>query len=129
MSTFVVAGPSITIPEQAIEFYGPPQIIGKPAFYHGISQVAYFFTVAALTMGVANIVWIPFAVKYGRRPVYIITFILYAATSVWCALAKSFGSMLAARTILGCAAGAAEVLGPLTIADIFFAHERGAMMV
>ncbi|KAI1339174.1 major facilitator superfamily domain-containing protein [Xylariaceae sp. FL0016] len=119
------AGPAVVIPNMAISFFGPP----GPFFLHAIGQASYFFTVAALMMGVSNVVWVPLMVKYGRRWVYIASFILYAATCVWCACAKTYGSMLAARAILGCAAGAGEVLGPLTIADIFFVHERGTMMV
>jgi hypothetical protein len=49
--------------------------------------------------------------------------------SAWAASAKTCSSMVAARTLIGFAAGSAEVLGPLTIGDIFFVHQRGAMMV
>lgn len=68
-------------------------------------------------------------VKFGRRPIYIAAFLLYCGTSAWCAVAKSYGSMLAARTLMGFACGAGEVLGPVTISDIFFVHERGTTMV
>ncbi|KAF7525008.1 hypothetical protein PCG10_005359 [Penicillium crustosum] len=70
----------------------------------------------------------PLIVKYGRRPVYIFSFILYFATSLWSGFARAYGVELAGRIIMGLAAGAGECLGPLTIADIFFLHERGAVM-
>ena len=60
--------------------------------------------------------------------VKVISFLLYAAMSAWAASAKTYGSMVAARTLMGFTAGSAEVLGPLTIADIFFVHQRGTMM-
>lgn len=116
----------MVLPQQAVEFYHPRSPLEIP---HAISQASYFITVCFLMLGVSNVVWVPLMVKYGRRPIYIASFVLYMATAAWCAVAKSPSSMLAARALLGCAAGAGEVLGPLTIADIFFVHQRGAMMV
>ncbi|KAI0475997.1 major facilitator superfamily domain-containing protein [Xylariaceae sp. FL0804] len=130
LCTFCSAGPAVVIPDMAITFFGPPDPHGPPtAFLHAVGQAAYFFTVAALLMGVSNVVWVPAMIKYGRRGVYVASFALYAGTCVWCARAQSFAGELAARSLLGVAAGAGEVLGPLTIADLFFAHERGTMMV
>lgn len=125
LSTFSAAGPAVLLTEMAITFFGPP----GPNFLTAISKAAYFVTVCALMMGLSNVVWVPLMVKFGRRPVYIVAYLLYCGTSIWCAKAETYGSMLAARAILGCAAGAGEILGPLTISDLFFVHERGAMMV
>lgn len=109
----------------AVSFFGPP----GPSFPAAIAKASYFVTVCALMMGLGNLIWMPLMLKLGRRWVYIVAYILYAATAAWCACAQSYGSMIAARVFMGCAAGAAEILGPLTIADIFFVHERGRMMV
>lgn len=125
LSTFCAAGPAVVLSNMAITFFGPP----GPHFAAAIQKSSYFITVCALMMGVSNVVWVPLMVKVGRRPVYIFAYAFYCGTAAWCACAKSYSSMLAARALLGCAAGAAEVLGPLTIADIFFVHERGTMMV
>ncbi|KAJ5494933.1 MFS transporter [Penicillium diatomitis] len=125
MSTFCASGPAVILPNMAITFFGPP----GPHFAAAISKASYFITVCALMMGVSNLVWVPLMIKFGRRWVYILAYALYCGTAAWCATAESYSSLLAARAILGCAAGAGEVLGPLTIADIFFVHERGAMMV
>lgn len=75
-----------------------------------------------------NLFWVPITLKYGRRPVYVFAFVMYTATTVWLALAKTYASELAARIIFGFASGVGEVLAPLTIADIYFVHERGAIM-
>ncbi|KAH9888733.1 major facilitator superfamily domain-containing protein [Xylariomycetidae sp. FL2044] len=131
LCTFSSAGPAVLIPDMAITFFGaPPPGPGYLAdFLRAVGQTSYFFTVAALTMGVSNALWVPLMINYGRRPVYVASFLLLSATCAWSARAASFAGMLAARTLLGCAAGAGEVLGPLTIADLFFVHERGRMMV
>ncbi|CAK7226978.1 hypothetical protein SBRCBS47491_006413 [Sporothrix bragantina] len=125
LCTFGTAGPAIAIPEMAITFFGPP----GPTFLHSIAKTAYFFTVPALMMGISNLLWVPLMIKYGRRFVYVVSFALYTAMVAWSAAAHSYGPMLAARTLSGFMAGAGEVLGPLTIADLFFVHERGTMMI
>lgn len=76
----------------------------------------------------SNLVWVPLAVKYGRRPVYVLTSVVFAATCVWAAQARSFENLLAARIVLAWFAGTAECIVPLTIADIFFLHERAQYM-
>ena len=78
--------------------------------------------------GIGAFLWMPLIAKYGRRPVYVSSFVLYTACSVWAGASRSYSSELASRILMGVAAGAAEVLAPLTIADIFFVHERGTVM-
>lgn len=70
----------------------------------------------------------PVIIKYGRRPVYIVSLLVFGAYSLWAGLAKSYPSELAARLTLGFAGGSADSLAPLTITDIFFLHERGFIM-
>lgn len=78
--------------------------------------------------GMSNLLWMPIIVKYGRRPAYLISFTLYTATAIWSGVSKSYGSELAARIVMGLAAGSGECVAPLTIADTFFLHERGTIM-
>lgn len=65
------------------------------------------------------------AVKVGKRPIYLITSVGLLVTSFWAAEAKSFGSLVAARTIGGFCMAPMEALVPASIADIWFVHERG----
>ena len=123
MNSFMAAGPAIALIEQTITFTGPP---GR-YFSQNIVKVAYFITTSPLMQGVFELFWMPFIVKYGRRPVYVFSFALFTATSIWCSVANSYGNELAARIILGVASGAGECLAPLIIADIFFLHQRGTV--
>ncbi|KAL2417987.1 hypothetical protein ABEF95_002438 [Exophiala dermatitidis] len=119
------AGPSVGAVAMATSFFAPPS---DPNFVNYISKVAYFFTGAALTIGIGQFIWTPVAIKYGRRPVYIICFTLLTVCNIWAACAKSYGSMLAARLLTGIAAGAPELVAPLTLTDVFFLHQRGRVM-
>lgn len=100
----------------------------SPDFNSKISKVAYFFTSTALCQGVGMLFWMPLIVKYGRRPIYVASFTLYVVTGFWCGFVSNYGAELAGRIVMGFASGAGECLGPLTITDIFFLHERGAVM-
>lgn len=76
----------------------------------------------------SNLIWMPLIVKFGRRPIYVSSFVMYTACAAWAGGATSYASELTARIFTGIGAGAAECLAPLTISDMFFLHERGAIM-
>lgn len=70
---------------------------------------------------------IPFALKYGSRPVYVISSIAQFAISIWAARTMTAGDWWGVNA-LQCWLGAlAEVLIQMTIADVFFVHQRGLM--
>lgn len=125
LSNFLAAGPTVAMVDITMDFFDAPM----EDLMANISKTAYFFTTAALLQGLGNLLWMPLIVKYGRRPVYVISFVLYTATAAWAGASTSYGSELAARIVMGFASGAAECLAPLTIADCFFLHERGTIMV
>ncbi|THW54888.1 MFS general substrate transporter [Aureobasidium pullulans] len=109
LSNFMAAGPSIAIVELTIDIfhaYPPsPLIPGSSApasiarFSSCISKAAYLFSATALLQGISNLFWVPVALKYGRRKT---------------------GDGLVCRNSRMC--------GALTVADLFFLHERGTYM-
>lgn len=126
MCNFLAAGATVAIVDITIDFTGVPPT--QPGFVAAISKVAYFFTTTALLQGTGNLIWMPLILKYGRRPMYIISFLGYLATIFWAGFAKSYSSELASRVIMGFFAGSGECIAPLTISDLFFLHERGFYM-
>ncbi len=124
MGTFFSAGPSVAILDMTETFFGKP----GPHLLHQISRTAYFITTASLMQGMGNLIWMPLILKYGRRPVCVLAFTMYTATLVWLAVAKTYASELVARILFGFASGVGECLAPLVIADIYFVHQRGAIM-
>ena len=75
-------------------------------------------------LGVGSVIFSPTAIIYGKRPVYLISAVLYIASAIWCALSPSFVSLLVARVFQGIAVSPVECLPSATIAEIFFLHER-----
>lgn len=65
----------------------------------------------------------------GRRPVLLIAMAIMTLCTVWCGLAKSYDSLLAARIFQGIGGGAADTVAPALIGDVFFMDRRGRAMV
>lgn len=124
MCNFLSAGPTLAIVETAMDFFPDWKTEGIAG---PIAKTAYFFNCTALFQGLGNLLWMPLINKYGRRPVYVVAFSMYTLTAVWCAAATEYANFLVARIVMGFAAGAGECLAPITIADLFFLHERGAI--
>lgn len=124
---FLAAGPTIAIVETAMEFF-PSSKLNPNGLGPAINKTAYFFTTTALMQGTGNLIWMPLVNKYGRRPIYIISYTIYLACAIWASVTTGYGSFLASRILMGFGSGAAETMAPLSIADIFFLHERGLVM-
>jgi MFS family permease len=126
MAQFLAAGPSADMQGIVYDLFGVlPTDLGWSI---ALAKTAYLFSATAFVQGMSNLIYMPLIVKYGRRPIYILSFLLYGGFSLWAGLAKDYPSALAARLLLGFAGGSAECVAPLTIADTFFLHERGLIM-
>jgi MFS family permease len=126
LAQFLAAGPSVDMTRMIQDLFGIAPT--DPKFSFALSKMSYVFSGTAFAQGMSNLVYMPLIIKYGRRPVYIFSFIVYGGCSLWAGLAKDYPSELAAWLVLGFAGGSAECLALLTIADIFFLHERGLIM-
>ncbi|RMZ75809.1 hypothetical protein DV738_g5268, partial [Chaetothyriales sp. CBS 135597] len=80
---------------------------------------------AALSLG--GVILLPFALKYGRRSVYLISLAAECGIAIWSARMQNVGDLMAVN-ILECLVGALnEVMIQMTVADVFFVHQRGLM--
>ncbi|KAJ6190629.1 hypothetical protein N7519_000650 [Penicillium mononematosum] len=73
------------------------------------------------------IFFIPFAKKYGRRPVYIVSTALMLTTSFWTSRINSLTELYVTNLLQGLAGATNESIAEITIADLFFVHHRGSM--
>lgn len=74
---------------------------------------------------VGCIFFIPLAVKYGRRSVYILSTAIMVATAVWQARMTSIFDLYLSQLIFGLASATNETIVQMTVADIFLIHQRG----
>jgi len=97
---------------------------------YGLSNAALGATVSAALVGTvlgAMFGGIP-GDRYGRRNSLRITAVLYVFSALGCAFAFGWYSFLFARFMGGLAIGASSVLGPMYIAEIAPAKQRGRLV-
>ncbi|KAH7323642.1 serine/threonine kinase 16 [Rhexocercosporidium sp. MPI-PUGE-AT-0058] len=92
--------------------------------YSNLSN-AYACNTAALAVG--GVILIPLTLKYGRRPVYLLTSLALTLSSVWMAKAGVVGDFIGSNLVSGLAGAVGDAIVQLTIADLFFTHQRGTM--
>lgn len=90
-----------------------------------LAKASYLITFNILFLGLGSLLWVPLSLKIGKRPVVLLCSAMFFGSSIWSAVAKSWGSLFGARIIQGVSASAAESLAPAVVADLYFIHERG----
>ncbi|CDK29509.1 unnamed protein product [Kuraishia capsulata CBS 1993] len=81
-----------------------------------------------LFFGWGCLVWQPMAQQYGKRPVYIFSVFVTLFMMVWAPYTTSSGEWIASKLLQGFFGAPIESLGEISIADIWFEHERGRWM-
>jgi MFS family permease len=62
-----------------------------------------------------NFFWVPTAIYFGKRPVFLTACFITAVAAVWAAVSTSYESLLAACVVGGFGGGASEALGAAII--------------
>lgn len=78
-----------------------------------------------LLLGFFNVLWIPTAMKIGRKPVFIATTVIASCAMVWIGKCNGNAQWFLAMTVNGLGVAGYEAMIQLTIFDTFFVHERG----
>jgi MFS family permease len=115
------------------QIFGPLSAAPQVPYYMAefdasLPQVIQFIGVAILVLGFSNLIWVPFARAFGRRPMLLLTNLITIASSIWRAEAKSYNSFLGACILSGIGTGPSETLGAMLVTDVMFLHERGMYM-
>ncbi|TQV92491.1 hypothetical protein V2A60_007175 [Cordyceps javanica] len=64
----------------------------------------------------------------GRKPLFLGTLAVFCAATLWCALATSMESLVAARAVCGVGAGGTMLMGSITMSDIIPIESRGTYL-
>ncbi|KAF2212954.1 hypothetical protein CERZMDRAFT_96628 [Cercospora zeae-maydis SCOH1-5] len=103
-------------------------VIYVPLMQHfkvGATSLNIGAAVMLLMLGVGNCFLIPLSNKIGRRSMYISSLSIILAACLWLAFLDDMNSWQGAHVLIGFGAAPFEALPAISIADIFFAHERG----
>ncbi|ORY60290.1 major facilitator superfamily transporter [Pseudomassariella vexata] len=95
----------------------------------GISyeDMNYSFASCCAGIAVGCIFFVPLAVNYGRRPVYIVSTAIQLATGIWQAKVNTGPELITVNVVSGAAGAISESIVQITVADLFFVHERATM--
>ncbi|KAF4506693.1 hypothetical protein G6O67_006749 [Ophiocordyceps sinensis] len=75
---------------------------------------------------IACVIFIPFAKKYGRRPVYIASTFTFTWASWWSAYMKTVPELFLSNIFKGIAAAVNETAVQMSVRDMFFVNQRGS---
>ncbi|WWC95614.1 hypothetical protein V866_002479 [Kwoniella sp. B9012] len=98
--------------------------------FPGYSNQIYIMVTSAFLIGfvVGPLLWAPGSEVYGRRWMFIVTYIPFTIFNAACCGAKNMAALIVLRTMAGIFGSSATVNSGGTIADMFPAHQRGLAM-
>ncbi|KAK5165776.1 uncharacterized protein LTR77_008699 [Saxophila tyrrhenica] len=82
------------------------------------------FGVNCAGLALGCVLFIPFALKFGRRSIYLVSIAVSMATAIWQGRLQTTGDLIGANFVAGLAGSIAEAICQMTIADVFFVHQR-----
>ncbi|KAK8190629.1 major facilitator superfamily domain-containing protein [Phyllosticta capitalensis] len=78
-----------------------------------------------LIYGFGSLLLVPAYLKFGRRPVVLLSMTMYVFGLLGASRAHSYGGLMTARLVHALGSGVCEALPVQLVNDIFFLHERG----
>ncbi|KAH9827758.1 serine/threonine kinase 16, partial [Teratosphaeria destructans] len=81
-----------------------------------------------LLAGWGLLVFQPFALNFGKRLTYLVSTAAALALTLWSPYARGPGQWIARNVVFGFFQSPIEALPEVTVADLFFAHERATFM-
>lgn len=82
----------------------------------------------SLSVAIFPLYWSAFGERFGRRPVYLLSFALLTAFNAASAVSSSIDMFIAFRMLAGAASAAVQSMGAGTLADLWLPERRGHAM-
>ncbi|KAK4509378.1 uncharacterized protein ATC70_007729 [Mucor velutinosus] len=100
----------------------------RESFNTSMTSINATISLYVFVMGFAPLLWASLSERHGRRAVYLLSTLLYVASTIGCALSHNIGLFIALRALQATGASASQAVGAGTITDLFDVHERGNAM-
>ncbi|KAG6364392.1 hypothetical protein INS49_005993 [Diaporthe citri] len=85
------------------------------------------YAIGCATLALGSFMLIPFALKYGLRPIYVLSSAAQMAVMIWAARTVTGGDWWGVNALQCWVGSLAETMVQMTVADVFFVHQRGLM--
>ncbi|KAB5576348.1 major facilitator superfamily domain-containing protein [Coniochaeta sp. 2T2.1] len=124
---FIVLGASLSafFSPLTAQIYLPALPTLSKEFNVTSSQINLTVTTYMIFQGVTPMFIGGFADTAGRRPAYLICFVIYIAANIGLALSKNYGSVLGLRMLQSAGSSTTVALNQAVVADIITSAERG----
>ncbi|KAF4964245.1 hypothetical protein FSARC_7799 [Fusarium sarcochroum] len=100
-------------------------VLWNPEFGWSYGQLNNANAINYVGTTVGCILFIPPAVKYGRRSMYLLTTAIIFGMAIWSARMRTLTELYISQLIFGLASATNEAIVEMTIADLYFVHQRG----
>jgi hypothetical protein len=95
------------------------------SYFHSSNSASWLSTAFLLTSTAFQPLFGRLSDTIGRKPPFILTLAVFTLSTVWCALAQSMNSFIAARAFCGLGAGGMLSMGNIIISDLVPIEIRG----
>ncbi|POY72513.1 hypothetical protein BMF94_4339 [Rhodotorula taiwanensis] len=93
-------------------------------FHKDLTVLTLSVSLYVLGFALGPLLWAPFSEQWGRRPIFIITYALFAIFNIPCAVAKNVETLLVCRFLAGFFGSSPLTNSGGVISDMFSASER-----
>ncbi|HEY9120702.1 MAG TPA: Bcr/CflA family multidrug efflux MFS transporter [Marinobacter sp.] len=126
--TTILLAAAVALGPLAIDMYLPALPSMGESLSAGTGQVQLTLSVYMAGFALAQLICGPLADRFGRKPIMIGGFLLFAVASVICALATNIETLILSRFLQALGGSAGPVLGRAAVRDIYSPREAAKIM-
>ncbi|KIJ54897.1 hypothetical protein M422DRAFT_153520 [Sphaerobolus stellatus SS14] len=126
--TLITIASAALIATLGINIYNPAINDIKAELHATDQQISLTLSIFILVQGIIPLVWSAISEILGRKPVYLVSIVLYVIGCAVAATAKSIGVLIAMRIMQAIGGSAVLTVGAATLADIYEPRERGTVV-
>ncbi|PXX92754.1 Bcr/CflA family drug resistance efflux transporter [Marinobacter vulgaris] len=126
--TTILLAAAVALGPLAIDMYLPALPSMGESLSAGTGQVQLTLSVYMAGFALAQLVCGPLADRFGRKPIIIGGFLLFAVASVICALATNIETLILSRFLQALGGSAGPVLGRAAVRDIYSPRDAAKIM-
>jgi DHA1 family bicyclomycin/chloramphenicol resistance-like MFS transporter len=126
--TTLLLAAAVALGPLAIDMYLPALPSMAESLNAGPDRIQLTLSIYLAGFALAQLICGPLADRFGRKPIMVIGFVLFAIASVGCALASNIETLILFRFLQALGGSAGPVLGRAAVRDIYTPREAARIM-